>query len=355
MVVYEYIYGQSTSQTNTTIFILSNVLCVSSGCFAFFVVCFSMTTLFTLQATADLGVGSRTTWTPTQSTDIVNKAYVDAAAAGGGGGTISGLGIIAPVTVASTTALIPYTYSSVSGTDTLTSQNPASFSLDGVSSFNGGSTRVLIKDETSSNAVYNGVYIVTAQGSRSSNWILSRASDFSNTTQMIAGAEVTVTSGNTLKDTSWMLQNAIVSVNVTPVVFVPFAVVQTTVTNSKVSASDITGINLFSLNYAQYNSTSTTIDLTKTFHIFQDNTTPISVTLPAPTNTSTLSLLGFSNCGTQVAKVMFSGFGGPAFLASNGDTSAVGLQFSKGQSLFLIYNPVCQQYQSMMGGADVLV
>lgn len=311
--------------------------------------------LYTLQGTADLAQGSRTTWTATQATDIVNKAYVDAAASAGGSGAVSALGVIAPVDVATTTALPPYTYSSPGGTDTLTAQSPGTLTLDGISGFTTGSSRVLIKNETAGNAVYNGVYIVTSPGGIASNWILTRSSDFSKSSQMIAGAEVTVSSGNTLMDTAWLLQNAVVTVNVTPVLFVPYVMVQTSVTQSKVSASDITSIGLLSLNYASYTSASTTIDLTKTFHIFQDNTSSISVTLPAPTTTSTLSLLGFSNCGSQVAKVMFSGFTGPAFLAPDGTTTAIGLQFSKGHSLFLIYNPKCQQYQSMMGGADILV
>lgn len=312
-----------------------------------------MSTLFTLAATADLLQGSRASWTAAQPTDVVNKSYVDSAVAAGVGGSGAGtaVGYLAPVQVASVVSLPAYTYSSVSGTDTLTATGSGALSLDGVTNFTVGVSRVLIKNETSTHAPYNGIYTVSSAGSSSTSWVLSRSTDFSKTTQMIQGTEVTVTGGTSQSNTIWILQGSVTTLDTSPITFAPLTISQATI-----SSSNVTSVNLLSLNYAQYNSTSTAIDLTKTFHIFQSNTTTISVTFAPPTSTTSVALYGFSNCGSQLANIMFgTGFPGAPFIASNGDTSAVGLQLSTGQSIFLIFNPVTQQYQSMMGGANVLV
>lgn len=68
-------------------------------------------------------------------------------------------------------------------------------------------TRVLVKNE--SNAAYNGVYTVTNQGSGSTNWQLTRATDFDTTgtgpNYIETGAAVFVSNGTTNGSTSWVL------------------------------------------------------------------------------------------------------------------------------------------------------
>ena len=138
------------------------------------------------------------TTAPTNGTDIVNKDYADSIA--------SGLNYHQPVNYASTTTLPAYTYnngaSGVGATITATA--------NGALSLGGGSPtatqRVLVKDEVSGNAAYNGIYVVTQAGSLITPFILTRATDYdtsgAGTNEIDAGDYVLVISG-TLASTAW--------------------------------------------------------------------------------------------------------------------------------------------------------
>jgi hypothetical protein len=107
--------------------------------------------------------------TPASSTDITNKAYVDA--------FLQGLSPKNSVVAASAAALPAYTYANgAAGVGaTITKTTPGALTLDGVTGFSVGD-RVLIKDETAANAPYNGIYVVTVPGGVAA-FVLTRATD----------------------------------------------------------------------------------------------------------------------------------------------------------------------------------
>lgn len=102
--------------------------------------------------------------TPTNGGDAVTKDYVDAA--------ILGLSPQQSVNFATAGALATYTGS---GTGTLTASANGTLSVDGGSPAAG--MRVLVKNQTSTLAVDNGIYTVTSAGSAGSKWVLTRATD----------------------------------------------------------------------------------------------------------------------------------------------------------------------------------
>jgi hypothetical protein len=165
---------------------------------------------------------------PSSSTDITNKSYVDAIA--------SGINYHASCQYATTTNLGSVNYSNgASGVGaTLTNAGAqAALVIDGhtftaLDVTNG--VRVLIKNE--SNAAYNGIYVITNQGSGSTNWVLTRATDFDTSglgvNKIASGDLVLITSGTINVNTSWIQQTPLpITVGSTGIVFVQFAAIQT--------------------------------------------------------------------------------------------------------------------------------
>lgn len=136
---------------------------------------------------------------PVSTTDATNKAYVDAIAAGFD---------FKNTTQAGSTGALTATYNNgVGGVGaTLTNSGAlAAFSLDGVAGT--PSMRVLIKDQASS--FQNGIYTVTTVGDGATAWVLTRATDYDTTAEMLEGSIVPVQQGTVNTDTLW-LQNTIV-------------------------------------------------------------------------------------------------------------------------------------------------
>jgi hypothetical protein len=161
--------------------------------------------------------------TPSNGTDIANKDYVDSVA--------QGLNFHAACNYGSAVALPSYTYNNgASGVGaTITAVANAALVLDGhtfVSPTDVG-LRVLIKNETSGNAAYNGVYTVTATGSAGAKFILTRATDYdtsgTGTNEIDAGDFLLVLSGATLSNTSWVQQTPLpIVVGTTALTFTQF-------------------------------------------------------------------------------------------------------------------------------------
>jgi hypothetical protein len=192
------------------------------------------------------------TTAPTSGTDIVNKDYADSIAAG--------LNYHQPVNYASTTTLPAYTYnngsSGVGATITATA--------NGALSLGGGSPtatqRVLIKNEVSGNAAYNGIYVVTQAGTAGTPFILTRATDYdtsgSGTNEIDQGDYVLVISG-TLASTAWVQQTPLpITVGTTALTFIQF--------NAPITYSAGTGLNespAFTFNIANTGVTSASYGL----------------------------------------------------------------------------------------------
>lgn len=129
--------------------------------------------------------------TPSSDDDAANKAYVDAAR--------SGLDVKASVRLATASALPAYTHSN----GVLTASSNGSLSIDNISVAQ--TNRVLVKNETSTNAPYNGIYEVTNTGGESAAWVLTRASDANSSAEVTAGMFTFVAEGDTNADSGWVL------------------------------------------------------------------------------------------------------------------------------------------------------
>ena len=153
--------------------------------------------------------------TPVQDADAANKGYVDSIA--------QGLDPKASVAYATAAALSAYTYNNgTAGVGaTITATANGALSIDG--STPTVQDRVLIKNETSTNQPYNGIYVVTTVGSVSVPFVLTRSTDFDAPTE-IPSAFTFVETGSTNADTGWVCTtNAPVTVGTTNIVFAQFS------------------------------------------------------------------------------------------------------------------------------------
>jgi hypothetical protein len=151
--------------------------------------------------------------TPTVSTDAANKQYVDDVA--------QGLNIHA-ASYAATTANLNATYNNgTSGVGaTLTNAGAqAAFATDGTTpSLN---DRILVKNQTTTSQ--NGIYTLTTVGSGSTNWVLTRATDFDTPTEIAGGDFTFVDNGTSLANTGWVCINEVTTVGTDPIVFEQFS------------------------------------------------------------------------------------------------------------------------------------
>ena len=162
--------------------------------------------------------------TPSNSTDIVNKAYVDSVA--------QGLNFHQACNYATTTALPSYVYNNgTSGVGaTITASANGVLVIDGhtfTATDVTNAVRILIKDETAGNAPYNGVYVLTNQGSASTKFAMVRATDYDSsgfgTNEIDAGDFLLVLSGTSNANTSWVQQTLLpIIVGTTAIVFTQF-------------------------------------------------------------------------------------------------------------------------------------
>jgi hypothetical protein len=174
----------------------------------------------TLSATGNIVVNTyiNNVTTPVQDADAANKGYVDAVA--------QGLDVKASVVYATAAALPAYTYNNgTSGVGaTITANAVGSLSIDG--STPTANSRVLIKNETTTNAPYNGIYIVNTVGNGTASFQMTRSTDFDNESPSgeIPGAFTFVEAGSTNADTGWVCTtNAPVTMGSTDIVFAQFS------------------------------------------------------------------------------------------------------------------------------------
>jgi hypothetical protein len=156
---------------------------------------------------------------PTAGTDIVNKTYADSISAG--------INFHQSVRLASTTTLAAYTYNNGTGGvgATITASANGALSLDSVAVAT--NDRVMIKNEVSGNAPYNGIYVVTQTGSGAAPFILTRSTDYNTSgtgvNQINQGDFFLVTSGTSQANTSWVQQTPLpITIGTTALTFTQF-------------------------------------------------------------------------------------------------------------------------------------
>lgn len=162
--------------------------------------------------------------TPSNATDIANKDYVDSVAAG--------LNFHQACNYATTVDLGTVNYNNGTGGVGATLTNAgtqATLVIDGHTFTNTDVTnavRILVKNQ--SNAAYNGVYVLTNEGSISTNWSMIRATDYdtsgSGTNEIDAGDFILVLAGSSNANTSWVQQTPLpITVGTTGITFTQFA------------------------------------------------------------------------------------------------------------------------------------
>lgn len=150
---------------------------------------------------------------PTNPQDAATKNYVDTA--------IAGLDWKAACRLATAAALPTNTYSNGSSGvgATLTGVSFGALSVDGTTVVVGD--RVLVKNEVTT--ANNGIYVVTTVGAVATLFVLTRATDYNQTSEIQAGDAVFITAGSTLLDTAWvMTTTGTITVGTTAIVFTQF-------------------------------------------------------------------------------------------------------------------------------------
>ena len=209
---------------------------------------------------------------PSAATDAATKNYVDT--------TAQGLNIHASA-IAATTANLTATYSNGSsgvGATLTNSGTQAALVIDGVTLTT--SQRVLVKNQTT--AAQNGIYTVTNTGSVSTNWVLTRATDFDQAAEIGGGDFVFVEQGTVNDNTGWVCIDSVTTVGTDPIVFTQFSGAGTYTAGNGLS---LTG-NTFSVNAGTGITTSggtTAIDTTVVVRKYAANvgdgsSTSISIT-----------------------------------------------------------------------------
>jgi len=141
-------------------------------------------------------------------------------ARGGGGGGGAGLDPKASVRLATDAPLPAFTAAGSGIGKTLTANANGALTVDGVAvALN---NRVAVKDEATSDPDH-GIYTVTQVGSGSLPWILTRATDADQDSEVTAGMFFFVTEGTVNGDTGWILvTNDPIVVDTTPLQFSEF-------------------------------------------------------------------------------------------------------------------------------------
>jgi hypothetical protein len=147
---------------------------------------------------------------PSGDSDVATKSYVDAQR--------SGLDVKASVRVATAAHLSAFTRVG----DVLTADANGALVVDGVTL--ALADRVLVKNETNSNAPYNGIYEVTDTGSESTAWVLTRSADANSNAEVTAGMFTFVEEGSTNADSGWVLTtNNSITLGTTALAFAQFS------------------------------------------------------------------------------------------------------------------------------------
>jgi len=148
--------------------------------------------------------------TPTDDDEAATKGYVDDFA--------QGLVIKQAVIATSTANYVSIYDNGTAGVGaTLTNDDTqAAFEADGETLTVG--QRVLIKDQTATE--HNGIYEVTVEGDGTTNWVLTRTTDFDEPDNIVAGSLIPVLDGATNNGTKWVQTQDVDVVGTDSILFV---------------------------------------------------------------------------------------------------------------------------------------
>lgn len=177
---------------------------------------------------------------PSADNDAATKGYVDA--------TAQGLLIKEAVHLA-TAAILPNSpaWTSANG-GTITAGSNTTLTVDGDQVLAG--QRVLVKNEAGVGGLggqYNGIYVLSQEGSGSEPWILVRSADANTSAEVKSGLFTFVQTGDTLANTGWVLTtDNPITLNTTVLEFTQFSGAGTYTASNGVALGAVGGANNFS-------------------------------------------------------------------------------------------------------------
>jgi hypothetical protein len=168
--------------------------------------------------------------TPTLASDVATKSYAD--------GIAAGIIVLSPSRLATAT-ILPNTPTYANGASgvgaTLTAGSNGALSIDGTLTV--VNDKVLIKNQASTTGCtvanagcQNGIYNVTTVGDGSNPYVLTRATYFDTSAEMLIGSYTLITAGSTNVGAAFTLAATVTTVGTTPATFNQFSTTSGTVT-----------------------------------------------------------------------------------------------------------------------------
>ncbi len=133
---------------------------------------------------------------PTAAADAANKGYVDS--------VVAGLTFIPPGARVATTGALTATYNNGTlgvGATLTNSTTQAALTIDGVLTV--VADVVLVKNQAA--PAQNGIYTVTTVGTGATNWVLTRATNYDQLAEIVAGSYTAVGAGTVNAATLWIM------------------------------------------------------------------------------------------------------------------------------------------------------
>lgn len=194
------------------------------------------------------------------------KTYVDNVAG-------SGFNVLTAAYVA-TTANLTASYSNGAagvGATLTNSGTQVALTIDGIAV--SASQRVLVKNQTSE--AQNGIYTVTDIGSGSTNWVLTRATDYDTAAEINPGDLVPVQAGTNNGGSVWLESAAVATMGTDPIIFTAYAQpANTFVTLATIQT--IAAAKTFNANVAVGNSSTLTLNATTSVNAVLDEDNMVS-------------------------------------------------------------------------------
>lgn len=191
---------------------------------------------------------------PTNALGAVTKQYVDAIAAG--------IDIKDPAYAATTGALTALYANGVAGVGaTLTNTAAlAAFSVDGVSP--PLNSRILVKNQGTT--FQNGIYTLTVVGSGAVAWVLTRATDYDQSSEISTGDLVIVENGTANAVTSWLQTATVATIGTDAITFVQFS---GAASGANTALSNLAAV---AINTALLSAATNTIDIGSAANLWKD-------------------------------------------------------------------------------------